>query len=138
MSFSSVPSTTTLGCFSGGSSVSRSMADRQGCLRRDGLIQVIAMIPPLLLSLTIFLSLSLLRLHLSHQLSLSEQQTQIAHLERELERLRREAIRRSEREKRERERMLPVVVGKVLQRVGVLRDDIEEVEEEEEGMRLLV
>ena len=103
-----------------------------------GLTDLSAMIPPLLLSLTIFLSLSLLRLHLSHQLSLSEQQTQISQLERELERLRREAIRRSEREKRERERMLPVVVGKVLQRVGVLRDDVEVEEEEEEGGRLLV
>ena len=43
-------------------------------------------------------------------------------------------MRRGEREKRERERMLPVVVGKVLQRVGVLnreRDEEEELEEEE-------
>jgi hypothetical protein len=43
-------------------------------------------------------------------------------------------VRRGEREKRERERMLPVVVGKVLQRVGVLnreRDEEEELEEEE-------
>jgi hypothetical protein len=92
------------------------------------------MIPPLLLSLTIFLSLSLLRLHLSHQLSLSEQSAQINLLEQELERLRTQAVRRGEREKRERERMLPVVVGKVLQRVGVLnreRDEEEELEEEE-------
>jgi hypothetical protein len=89
------------------------------------------MIPPLLLSLTIFLSLSLLRLHLSHQLSLSEQAAQIELLEQELERLRTQAIRRGEREKRERERMLPVVVGKVLQRVGVLNREREEDEEEE-------
>jgi hypothetical protein len=98
------------------------------------------MIPPLLLSLTIFLSLSLLRLHLSHQLSLSEQSAQINLLEQELERLRTQAVRRGEREKRERERMLPVVVGKVLQRVGVLnreRDEEEELEEEEAG-RMLV
>jgi hypothetical protein len=49
-------------------------------------------------------------------------------------------VRRGEREKRERERMLPVVVGKVLQRVGVLnreRDEEEELEEEEAG-RMLV
>jgi len=98
------------------------------------------MIPPLLLSLTIFLSLSLLRLHLSHQLSLSEQAAQIELLEQELERLRTQAIRRGEREKRERERMLPVVVGKVLQRVGVLNREREEDEEEElrEEERMLV
>lgn len=99
----------------------------------------IAMIPPLLLSLTIFLSLSLLRLHLSHQLSLSEQQAQIELLERELERLRRDTIRRAEREKRERERMLPVLVGKVLARVGVMAGDKDVDEEpEEESPRLLV
>ena len=49
-------------------------------------------------------------------------------------------MKRGEREKRERERMLPVVVGKVLQRVGVLnreRDEEEELEEEEAG-RMLV
>lgn len=89
------------------------------------------MIPPLLLSLTIFLSLSLFRLHLSHQLSISEQQTQIDMLEQELDRLRNQAIRRADREKRERERMLPVVVGKVLQRVGVLNREMDEDEEEE-------
>lgn len=99
-----------------------------------------AMIPPLLLSLTLFLSLSLLRLHLSHQLSLSEQQAQIELLERELERLRRESVRRAERERRERERMLPVLVGKVLARVGVMEGDKDDIEEEEveEAPRLLV
>jgi len=96
------------------------------------------MIPPLLLSLTIFLSLSLLRLHLSHQLSLSEQHAQIELLEAELERLRNQAVRRGEREKRERERMLPVVVGKVLQRVGVLNRERDDEEEEVEEERMLV
>jgi hypothetical protein len=98
------------------------------------------MIPPLLLSLTIFLSLSLLRLHLSHQLSLSEQNTQIELLEQELERLRNQVVKRGEREKRERERMLPVLVGKVLQRVGVLNREAEDEEdrEREEQERLLV
>lgn len=97
------------------------------------------MISPLLISLTIFLSLSLLRLHLSHQLSLSEQQAQIKLLEQELERLRRDGVRRSERERRERERLLPVVVGKVLQRVGVIAgEDEDEVQEPEGELRLLV
>lgn len=39
------------------------------------------------------------------------------------------------REKRERERMLPLVVERVLQRVGVVGED--EVEKEEEQPRLL-
>jgi hypothetical protein len=86
------------------------------------------MIPILLLSTTLFLLLSLLRTHLSSERSLSISQAQIRDLEAQLESLQREAKRRLEREKRERERMLPLVVERVLTRVGAMRG-----QEEEEG-----
>ena len=49
--------------------------------------------------------------------------------------MRREQRRAKLREKRERERILPIVVERVLQRVGAMRGDEEEKAEEE---RLLV
>lgn len=90
------------------------------------------MIPILLLSTTLFLLLSLLRTHLSHERQLSDASIHITTLEKELFDLRKEARaarRRAERERRERERMLPLVVERVLQRVGARAGD----EEEEEG-----
>jgi hypothetical protein len=89
-----------------------------------------AMFPILLLSTTIFLSLSLLRTHLSHSLSLSLSTSHIESLEAELERLRIDQKRARERERKERERILPMVVERVLKRVGVGRDEEVEVEEE--------
>jgi hypothetical protein len=96
-----------------------------------------AMIPPLLLSMTLFLLLSLIRTHLSHERSLEDSTVRIEQLELELDRLARDARRGREREKRERERILPIVVGKVLKRVGVLasqgEDDFEVDFDEDEG-----
>ncbi len=88
-----------------------------------------AMIPILLISTTLFLSLSLARTHLSHALSLSQSADRIAQLEDQLTRLRREQRRERLREKRERERILPIVVQKVMQRVGAMREEKEEEEE---------
>jgi len=87
------------------------------------------MIPILLISTTLFLSLSLARTHLSHALSLSQSADRIAQLEDQLTRLRREQRRERLREKRERERILPIVVQKVMQRVGAMREEKEEEEE---------
>ena len=84
------------------------------------------MIPIILLSSTIFLSLTLVRVHLSHDLTLTESQTRIQELETELARLRREQRRQKVREQRERERILPLVVERVLQKVGVVREGEEE------------
>lgn len=91
------------------------------------------MIPILLLSTTLFLSLSLLRTHLSHSLDLTESNARIAELEAELDRLRRDRQRLRERERRERERIVPIVVGRVLQRVGAMKKDEEEEEEQEQA-----
>jgi hypothetical protein len=88
------------------------------------------MVPILLLSSTIFLSLTLLRTHLSHSLSLSESNARIAELETLLEQLRKRQARQRERERRERERILPMVVERVLQRVGAMSEEEEEVEED--------
>jgi hypothetical protein len=94
------------------------------------------MIPILLLSTTIFLSLSLLRTHLSHARSLEESSARINELEVELDRLRRQQRRVIEKERRERERILPIVVEKVLQRVGAMQGSEEE--EELKEAQLLV
>lgn len=99
------------------------------------------MIPVLLLSTTLFLLLSLLRTHLSHERQLSDASVLISSLEKELFDLRREARaakRRAERERRERERMLPLVVERVLQRVGARAGDDEEGDEEDEGDDVLL
>ena len=93
------------------------------------------MIPIFLMSTAIFLSLSLLRTHLSHARSLAESGERIEQLGAQLARLRAEAKRRQERERRERERILPLVVERVLQRVGAMGPE-EDIEVEEE--RLLV
>lgn len=84
----------------------------------------------------IFLALSLLRTHLSHNRSLAESDERILVLEAQLARLRGEAKRRQAREQKERERILPLVVQSVLQRVGALRPEAEEEEVVED--RLLV
>ncbi|KAL7424315.1 hypothetical protein Q5752_001905 [Cryptotrichosporon argae] len=89
-----------------------------------------AMLPIFLLSTTIFLSLSLLRTHLSHARSLSESAERIAALEAELARARDARHRQRERERRERERILPLVVERVLQRVGAMSS----VEDEDEPL----
>lgn len=91
------------------------------------------MVPPLLLSFTLFLLLSLLRTHLSHERSLADSTARIEQLELELDRLARDARRTRDRERRERERILPIVVGKVLKRVGVLGGEMEGEEHEEVG-----
>lgn len=87
--------------------------------------------PIFLLGTAIFLSLSLLRTHLSHNRSLVESGERIQQLESQLARLRAEAKRRQERERKERERILPLVVERVLQRVGAM-DPEEELEVEED------
>ncbi|WVW82732.1 hypothetical protein I302_104743 [Kwoniella bestiolae CBS 10118] len=89
-----------------------------------------AMIPIFLISTTLFLSLSLIRTHLSHSKSLSESNSKIEELEFQLSQLRMEQKRQRVREKRERERILPLVVERVLQRVGVVGGEDEGVEEE--------
>ncbi|OCF39450.1 hypothetical protein I317_06774 [Kwoniella heveanensis CBS 569] len=102
-----------------------------------------AMIPIFLISTTLFLSLSLIRTHLSHSKSLSESTSKIEELEAQLAQLRLEQRRSRVREKRERERILPLVVERVLQRVGVVGgeedegDGDEEEEEQREMVRLL-
>lgn len=96
------------------------------------------MIPILLISTTVFLSLSLVRTHLSHSLSLQQSSERIALLEEELLQLRRDQRRQIARERRERERILPMVVERVLQRVGVRGEDLEEEEEDKEEEKLLV
>ncbi|OCF71519.1 hypothetical protein I204_07577 [Kwoniella mangroviensis CBS 8886] len=97
-----------------------------------------AMIPIFLISTTLFLSLSLIRTHLSHSKSLSESNSKIQELESQLSQLRLEQKRQRVREKRERERILPLVVERVLQRVGVVGgEEDEEVEEVKELPRLL-
>jgi DNA-binding protein H-NS len=94
------------------------------------------MIPILLLSTTIFLSLTLLRTHLSHNLTLSESATKITELETQLARMRQQQRRARERERKERERILPIVVERVLQKVGAMSEELQE--EEEPEPRLLV
>lgn len=89
------------------------------------------MVPILLISTTIFLSLSLTRTHLSHALSLQESTDRIALLEEELAQLRKDQRRQLARERRERERILPMVVARVLQRVGVRGEEDEEEADEE-------
>lgn len=95
------------------------------------------MIPILLLSSTIFLSLTLLRTHLSHSLALSESSARIAELEAQLDSLRKRQARQRERDRRERERILPLVVERVLQKVGAMAEE-EEDEGEVEELPLLV
>ncbi|CAK9782417.1 hypothetical protein CC85DRAFT_289373 [Cutaneotrichosporon oleaginosum] len=90
-----------------------------------------AMVPIFLLATAIFLSLSLLRTHLSNNRALVESAERIQQLESQLARLRAEAKRRQERERRERERILPIVVERVLQRVGAMNPE-EELEVEED------
>lgn len=87
------------------------------------------MIPILLLSTAIFLALSLTRTHLSGHRELAEKSERVALLEAQVARMRTEAKRRQEREQRERERILPIVVERVLQHVGAMEP--EAVEEEE-------
>ncbi|KAI9637830.1 uncharacterized protein MKK02DRAFT_42203 [Dioszegia hungarica] len=96
-----------------------------------------AMVPILLLSTTLFLLLALSRTHLSSERTLSDSQSQIAALERQLHDLRQDAKRRLEKERKERERMLPLVVERVLTKVGAMRGGVEEDEEREreEGRR---
>lgn len=96
------------------------------------------MIPIFVLSTAIFLALSLIRTHLSHNKSLEESREKIEQLESQLARTRLELKRRQERERRERERMLPLVVERVLQRVGAMEVEQEEPEVEEEDVRLVV
>ncbi|WRT67470.1 uncharacterized protein IL334_004442 [Kwoniella shivajii] len=93
-----------------------------------------AMIPIFLISTTLFLSLSLVRTHLSHSKSLAESDLRIEELETQLSQLRLEQKRQLVREKRERERILPLVVERVLQRVGVVGGD----EDEEEKLQVEV
>lgn len=88
------------------------------------------MVPILLLSSTIFLSLTLLRTHLSHSLSLAESSARIAELEVQLDQMRRRQLRLREKERKERERILPLVVERVLQKVGAMSEEEEEVEED--------
>jgi len=95
------------------------------------------MIPIVLISSTIFLSLSLLRTHLSHNLSLSESSARIADLETQLATVRLAQRKQLERERKERERILPLVVERVLQRVGAMTGEVEE-GSKEEVERLLV
>ncbi|RSH93798.1 hypothetical protein EHS25_006446 [Saitozyma podzolica] len=90
-----------------------------------------AMVPILLLSTTIFLSLSLLRTHLSHAKSLEESSARIAELEGELDRVKRQQRRAIERERKQRERILPIVVEKVLQKVGAMQGSEHEEDEED-------
>ncbi|WWC60771.1 uncharacterized protein I303_103347 [Kwoniella dejecticola CBS 10117] len=89
-----------------------------------------AMIPIFLISTTLFLSLSLVRTHLSHSKSLAESNVKIAELEAQLTQMRVEQKKQLLREKRERERILPLVVERVLQRVGVVGGEEEEGSEE--------
>lgn len=95
------------------------------------------MIPIFVLSTAIFLALSLIRTHLSHNKSLEESRERIDFLETQLAKAKLELKRRQERERRERERMLPLVVERVLQRVGAMEVEEEPVEEEED-VRLVV
>ncbi|WWC69132.1 uncharacterized protein I206_103068 [Kwoniella pini CBS 10737] len=90
-----------------------------------------AMIPIFLISTTLFLSLSLIRLHLSHSKLLIESNEKIQELEIKLTKLKFEQKKQILREKKERERILPLIVERVLQRVGVV--NVEE-EEKEEGI----
>ncbi|WVQ78599.1 hypothetical protein IAT38_000685 [Cryptococcus sp. DSM 104549] len=96
-----------------------------------------AMLPIFVISTTLFLSLSLARTYLSHSRSLTESEERIAQLEAQLTKLRLEQKRAAIREKRERERILPLVVERVLQRVGVVGGEEEEEEKQEEQPRLL-
>lgn len=89
------------------------------------------MLPILLLSTTLFLLLALSRTHLSSERRLAESQSEISALERQLSDLRQDARRRLEKERKERERMLPLVVERVLTKVGAMRGgEAEEAEEE--------
>lgn len=98
---------------------------------------MIAMLPILLLSTTLFLLLSLSRTHLSSERRLAESQSQITALETQLSDLRQDAKRRLAKEVKERERMLPLVVERVLTKVGAMRsgEAEENLEKEEESRR---
>ena len=100
------------------------------------------MVPILLLSTTIFLSLSLLQTHLSHERTLAASAETIAVLEAEVERLRAKERRRKDRESREKERMekvlMPWVVDRVLQRVGWGSHAAPQEEKEQEVKKHLV
>jgi len=89
------------------------------------------MVPILLLSSTIFLSLTLLRTHLSHSHSLAESSTRIAELENQLDSLRKRQVRQREKDRKERERILPMVVERVLQKVGAMSEEEEEADDEQ-------
>lgn len=89
-----------------------------------------AMLPVFLLGTTVFFALSLLRTHLSHSLTISESSDRIARLEVELAKLRDKERRGRIRERKERERILPLVVERVLQRVGAMGADTEHEEVE--------
>lgn len=94
------------------------------------------MLPILLLSTTLFLLLALSRTHLSSERRLLESQSQIMALENQLAELRTDARRRLDKERKERERMLPLVVERVLTKVGAMRGGVAEEEEmEREEMR---
>ncbi|WWC89705.1 uncharacterized protein L201_004630 [Kwoniella dendrophila CBS 6074] len=82
-----------------------------------------AMIPIFLISTTLFLGLSLIRTHLSHSKLLGESQKQIEELELKLKLIKFEQKKQILREKKERERILPLIVEKVLQRVGVVGNE---------------
>ncbi|ORX33382.1 hypothetical protein BD324DRAFT_610656 [Kockovaella imperatae] len=97
-----------------------------------------AMLPIIFLSSTIFLSLTLVRTHLSHRKSLEESTAKIQELELQLAKLRREQRIAREREKRERERILPLLVGRVLKKVGVVGHEEEMEVGAEEDERLVV
>lgn len=90
------------------------------------------MIPILILSTAVFLVLSAIRTHLSGYRELAEKSERLAILENQVARMRAEVKRRQERERREREKILPIVVERVLQHVGALEPEAEEVEEEQE------
>lgn len=106
------------------------------CSLRSPARPLAAMIPIILLSTTLFLSLSLARTHLSHTLSLAQSTERIAQLEDQLSRMRLDQRRARVKEKRERERILPIVVERVLMRVGAMSKGVDREGEEEE--RVLV
>ena len=95
------------------------------------------MLPVIFIASTVFLSLTLIRVHLSHTLLIEENATKIQELESQLARARKEQRIARERERRARERILPMVVERVLQKVGV-RAEGEDEEVVAEDERLLV
>lgn len=85
------------------------------------------MIPIFLLSTAIYLTLCAAQKHLSGLRELEEKTERVALLEAEVARMRVDAKRREERERRERERILPIVVERVLQHVGAMEPETEEI-----------